>query len=220
MTDIQLPAEVLTPLPEEMYSHMRDMNPKSFEFQQDLDVLNVMARECGHAALTLEHIFPLVEQDAPEGFSSSLLIPNGANIPTEQFKGVIFSLASAEKQLTPDVQVLTTDIGRSVRLLDLRPFMTSRVRGEGPESVKERDRLDRSFYQDLKYFAEHGRARNALVSHTGIKYTKLGGTKSRAFWMPVSDSTSDGIPAIARIADNRNSIAAEKDLHRRVFKIE
>lgn len=213
--------ETITPpaLPEDLYAHLRDLNPRSFEFSQELSALNSLARETGHILLTTENIFPPIKMSPPLGYESSTLFPFGGEVPTEQFKGVIHSLASEDPKIEVDVQSLRTDSGKDIRYCDLRPFMTSSVRKSGPETSRGQESLDKVVLRDLKFFSETGHAKLSVHGVRGVFYTRLGNTKTRAYWMPVEDLRSpDGVPTIARIADSGDSIAAESDLYRRVFQ--
>lgn len=204
-------------LPQELWSHLPDLPPKSYEFQKEIRALNELAGETGYAALSMEDIFPPVELETPEGYNDRLLISHGVDFPTDQFQGVIYSLQTREASFTTDVERLTTDTSKELQLCDLRPFMTSSVRDGGPVEKGERDQLDRAVYRDIKFLVDMGRPLNSVKDVAGVNYTRLGDKKIRAYWMAIHHNSGGDGPMIARIADCRDSVAAEADLYRRVF---
>jgi hypothetical protein len=213
----QKSADSLPSLPKDLYGHLRDMHPESYEFKQDWEALNELATETGHAALALEHIFPPLDAVPPQGFSRETIEPDGAELPLHQFAGKINSLAVTGDSLKADVHHLVTDSGQHIRYCDLRPFMTSAVRKGGVADQTQSQALDRAVFRDLKFYAEKGHAKNHITDVPGVLYTKLGNTKIRSYWMTVKDTSDTDIPTLARLADCGDSVAAEADLYRRVF---
>jgi len=210
---------VPTPLPEELFGHMRDMDPRSFEFRQDFDVLNQMAKEEGHTALTLEQIFPPVEVTPPSNYKSELIVPNGAEIPRAQFNGIIHSL-TGRGDILADEHRLVTDSNQEIRVVDLRPQMTRGVRGAAPVESQRQEALDRSFYQDLRFMLSNaGQRPRRSVSGVGatVGYSRAGNNLERAYWMPVSVvKPVGGVLTIARLGDAKDK-PSERDLYQTMF---
>ena len=211
-----LESATLPPLPSELYSDLAQLDPRSHEFKQNFEAANELARSTGHAALTLEHIFPPVALTPPEGFKSHTVYPNGAELPVEQFENSIYSLQTNQDVIRADAHELTLDSGQTVRYVDLRDFMTASVRKDGPENERDREALDRGFYRDLKFFVETGHAKNSVVGVKGVNYTKLKRSVMRSYWRPVTDKQASGVPTVVRLADSRGK-ASEGALYRRVF---
>lgn len=207
----------LPSLPEDLITPLRAMDSRSYEFGRDLRVLNELAGETGHATLTLEQVFPPHEVPPPDGFTSELIVPNGVELPLRQFDGTIHSLAYNGDKLELEVHRLVTDSRFPINYCDLRPYMSNAVRKGGPSQASQAVALDRAFLRDIKFFAELGHSRNHVTDVRGVCYTKLSGTKIRAFWMPVNSESGTGAPLVARLADCGDSVASEANLHRRVF---
>lgn len=161
------------------------------------------------------------ESEVPRGFSERRIITKGAKLKSNQFEGLVHSLRESKGEYELDAELLVTDSGKKVLVCDMHPEMTSQVRSDGPESEKQREALDALFLEDVKFMLETGAPKNTVTQKPKIAYTKLGGTKVRSFWMVAANGHHDaaGMPTIVRLADNRNSVQAEKDLHKRLLKI-
>ncbi len=208
-------SQEMTPLPEDLYSDLRNFHPSSYEFKEGFTAANELAREAGYAALTLEQVFPPVELIPPAGFSNEHVVPNGAVLPAEQFK-VIKSLHANGPEIIADSHRLTTDSGIKINYIDLRPHMSAAVQHGGPSEKRQIETLDRAFLKDLKFFAEMGHGKNTVTIAHGVNYTKVGGTKMRAYWMSATNKSADNAPTLVRLADCGNE-AQQGDLYRRVF---
>jgi hypothetical protein len=206
------------PLPRELWGHLSDLHPDSYEFRQDLEVLNALATETGHAALSHEHIFPPQEIVPPPGFSREVIVEQGCDIDLGQFDGRIFSFQHDEQEVHPDVRILTTDAGATVALCDLRGYMSSRVRKGGPASADQQAAVDWALIRDLKFYAENGHSKKRVTDVAGINYSAVGGTKIRTYWAPVSPKEPLGVPLVGRLADCGNSVAGQGDLYVRLFR--
>ena len=207
------------PLPDhDLWSHLRDMNPESYEFKEELSITNELALEAGLRAVELSDIFVDETVIPPEGFTREVITARGARIPTQQFEGTIHSLAeSVGAEIKTDVRTLVNDSGKAVRLVDLRTQMTNNVRKGGPETESAKKKLDEAMYKDLRFFLDNGHGKNSVRSAKGVYYTKRGSSKERAYWMVVNDQLAEGTTTIARIADSKDSIAAEAALYSTVF---
>lgn len=204
-------------LPSDLYGHLKDMNPKSFEFGRELGALNELAMETGHRLLGLEDIFPPISLSPAEGYTSELIVPKAADIPVSQFEGVIHSLHTPEKSLQLDVNRMVTDSGKQINLCDLRPFMTSSIREGEPKQEKQRDQLDRVVRRDLKFLAELGHPRNRVKKVPKVGYTRMGDGLVRAYWMPVLDTNAPETLTVARLADS-TTIPGEEQIYRVLLK--
>lgn len=158
-------------------------------------------------------------EEIPAGYrSSGTLTDYRAHIPTEQFRGLVFSIDYGKDAIEVPMQELVTDTGKTIRLCDLRPHMTSSIRKGGPSAPQDIKKLDELLLKDLRHAAETGIRRNTLGSSPKISYTKFKGTKIRAYWMAIQDANNiDGIPTYARLADCGNSRALENDVLRAAF---
>ncbi len=206
-------------LPRDLWGHLQGADPRSFEFRADFGALNELAHETGYAALTLEDIFPPLEAVPPKGYKSELIIPGGAEVPTDQFEGVILSFAKQEPKITTDLHRLVTDSGQPINLIDLRSLMTAEVRRGGPSERVGQESLDSSFYADLKFMlSSRGQLPRRSVSGASktVGYTRQGSNLERAYWMPVTLTDSDGTITVARIADARDK-PSEKALYQSVL---
>jgi hypothetical protein len=158
----------------------------------------------------------------PKGFTNVKHRKNGAVIDLSDVRNKIHSLALSENEefLTADSVEYISDSGKTVRVTDLRPYMTSQVQKGGPRSGADAKKLDDKFFEELKNFTdEGGMIRNPVEIAHGVGYAKVGGTKMRAYFMPINDEkTPDGTLAVARIADCSDSISSQGALYRRVFK--
>lgn len=211
--------EQLTPplvqLTPDLYKHMQNLHPESYEFKAEFGALNELARETGHAVLTMDSIFPPVSFTPPEGYSSEMLIPHGAELPTEQFKK-IRSLHPKGTSITLDVRRLVTDSGKEMRLSDLRPHMTAAVRDGGPQNEKRQEELNQAVYKDLKFMLETNHPKRSVTDMPRVGYTRLGNGLERAYWMIVEDHNAYGVKTVARLADSA-TIPGEEHLYQRVF---
>lgn len=213
-----LPPSVAPVLPSEWVDELRGYDPRSHEYQQLAGTLGELAAEQGLqldlAAFGEQRHMP----PPPEGYRSMEVLPDyQTHIPVNQFDGTIRALDRSEPVIATDVTQLITDANVTMRLCDLRPFMSSQVRKGGPSQSAEIKRLDDLVRRDLKFRAETGRPRNTVATAPKVAYTKTKG-KMRAYWMVVEDpSNTSGAPTFARLADCGNSEAAQSQLYRELF---
>jgi len=213
MTTTQSPQETLPP---ELYADLASYDPRSHEYQEGLKVANELARECGYRLLTSEDIFPPTQLEVPSGFKNNLLLKNGLTIPRADIEGKVHSLANNQPEIVMDVQRMVTDRGASILVGDLRGSMTSQTQKLGPENAAETSKLDRTFYTDVKNFAEQNGGLYSVRAVPGVYYSKPSKTMLRAYWIDLGGD-SDGTRRIARIADARTK-AEEESVYSKVLK--
>lgn len=211
--------EVSTPIPQEWVNELQGLDSRSYEYRQMVETLGELAAAEGmdfSAALASES--QGTGGDVPRGYVASETVPGySTNIDPAQFKGSILPLADRTAPLRVGVTELTTDTGNKFRLCDLRPEMTNSVQKNGPGSKSDAERLDDALMRDLKIVADTGQSRNTVTGVKGVSYTKVKGTKIRAYFMRVDDRDNlDGPPTYARIADC-SSESSQAALYRAVF---
>lgn len=209
-------------IPSEWLAELEAYDPRSHEYGE-------LTRTLGNLAAAEGVQFSLPLSEAPvakdsfvvaRGYLSMEAVPNyTTRIAVTQFAGVIKSLACPDDTIIEaSVTELVTDAHATIRVCDLRTDMTAKVQKGGPVDPGEIGMLDDRFYQDLKLYAETGRPRNTVTSVAGVGYSKVNGTKIRAYWMAVTDKTGPGgMTTVARLADCSDSTSSQADLYRRVF---
>jgi hypothetical protein len=213
-------AGVLDPLAvwrEELARH----HPKSHEYQELALALADLAAEVGIGPAAAE---PGLESEAelPPPAFSLVSHPAPLEVPGAQFRDAV-PLLHRQSAYLLSVAELTTDGGRRVRLVDLRPELASHTHDITPQGA-EVGRLDSRFYHDLRFYVDKGWSRNVVHGLGGIAnacYTRIVGSKARAYWRPVRvwEHGAEHVLTVARIADcggdQRNEIA----LYRRLFGV-
>jgi len=208
-----------TGMPDEWLSELAQFDPRSHQYRQLAGTLGELAAAEGIVDFAITG--PNREKTAhlaPEGYASVEILPTRARIPRQQFDGIIHSIQGAPEVIETEVTELVTDANVTVRLCDLRPFMSNQVRKGGPAQPSEIAKLDALVLRDLKIRAETGMPRNTVTGVSKVCYTKARSNKIRAYWMPVKVSDDPTAPiTFARIADCGNSERAESDVYREVF---
>ena len=161
---------------------------------------------------------------APPGFVGACAVDHEVVIPVDQF-AVTVPLLRRRLQRRPTIAVggtmLTTDGGRQVQLVDLRPELAASLDGIGPDEA-DGERLTFRFFHDLRTYLDRGWASDKVTRDKGPAgpcYTRVVGKKARAYWTPVSVREYGGVHVltVARVADCGNDPQAEVRLYRRLF---
>lgn len=232
MTNVlQPPTNTITPTPDELnlihqwQGEIQELPIGSLERQDMETTLHSMLGEMGLGHLDLLPVAhpsdePITET-TPEsviGFSEQYLFGQKAVVDVDQFSDIKGLQAGNQEKLHVELTEITTDTGKKIRYCDLRPYMSKSIQKSGPESKKTQAKLDLLFKRDLKYLAETGTPRNTVTNVKGVSYTKYGGTKVRAYWMPIHDENAPkGVITVARLADCGDSVSAEQALYNSLF---
>jgi hypothetical protein len=198
-------------------------DPRSYEYQQLAAVIIELADSTGRPVdLSPEALGRVDSAEAappvPPAFVGATALSE-VRVPAEQF--TLIPPLQGDGVYVVDGTTLTSDIGKIVRVIDLRPQLADSLNDIAPDAAESR-RLDSHFYHDLRQFVEKGWARNSVHRggrSSGPLYSKYMGSRARTFWSPVRVVEESGahVLTVARLADNGNGADKEVTLYRRIF---
>jgi hypothetical protein len=201
---------------------LQQHDPRSYEYRQLAAVIAELADSAGCPVdLSPEALGRVGSAEAvppvPPAFVGATALSE-VRVPAEQF--TLIPPLKGDGIYVVDGVTLTSDIGKVVRVVDLRPQLADSLDDIAPDAGEAR-RLDSHFYHDLRLFVEKGWARNSVHRNSrpsGPLYSKYMGSKARTFWGPVRVEEDDAhVLTVARFADNGNGSDKEVTLYRRIF---